>query len=293
MTIGRGRWATAFLIALLAHWFLVLALWEPKQSGAANMGVGGMDIAFGMAGGAPGASDVPPPQAETVEAAQVSPVEATELKHIDTAETVAPVEVPEVTAIEPPVADADAVAVPKAKPTVEKKVVPPKPAPPKQAKIVAPKPVADGNPDKQTATNETLSKQRRQASSIAGSAGKTGTQQSANVGNAESTSSGGRPGSANGYFAMLQAQLEAHKEYPSAARMRRNEGTAVLTFTISRNGEVDTAHITKSSGWSLLDTEVLNMIARASPLPPFPDDFRERQITLSVPIRFSLKGGAR
>lgn len=63
----------------------------------------------------------------------------------------------------------------------------------------------------------------------------------------------------------------------------------MLTFTIHRDGNVSTARVARSSGSSVLDKEVMNMIRRANPLPPFPDDFKEQQITLSVPVQFHLR----
>ena len=287
MTIERKHWLTAFLFALLAHGAFVLVLWKPAESGAANLGVGGINISFGTAGGAPGAAEVSAPETKTVEPTETKVETPPETIPDDPVETVEVTEPLEIEAVEPPTAET--VPVAEVKPKTETAKLPKKIEPPKLPKIVEPKPAPEAEPPKEIAEKEPEPAKPTQKASIAGSAGKSGTQQTANVGSGDSTSSGGRPGSSNNYFSLLQAWLERHKEYQAAARQRRNEGTAVLTFTISRDGNVSEAHVVKSSGSSLLDREVMSMIRRANPLPPFPDDFTEKQITLSVPVLFQLR----
>ena len=84
-------------------------------------------------------------------------------------------------------------------------------------------------------------------------------------------SGGGTPGAFVDYKAQLYAWLVKHKEYPRRARLRRQEGTAQLYFALDRNGQVLEYRIVASSGYKLLDEEVVSMIERASPLPPPPD----------------------
>ena len=47
--------------------------------------------------------------------------------------------------------------------------------------------------------------------------------------------------------------------------------------------------IARSSGYADLDNEVMAMIMRAEPLPPFPETMPQTRIDLTVPIRFSLR----
>lgn len=286
MKIRNRHWLVAFSAAVIAHLSLLLLFWTPAESGSVNLGVGGTEISFGMAGGAPGTAEVVPPPAETVEPQETqaeTPPETAPEPPVETAEAV---DIPEVEAVEP--IAAEVVPVKKVTPPLEKATVRKKPTPPKE--IQPPAPVAEPAP--RTApvseTTEVASKSDT-APSVAGSSGQSGTQKSANVGNAADTSSGGRPGSADSYYALLQAWLEKHKEYPSSARRRRNEGVAVLTFTMDKNGAVRNARVTKTSGFDLLDAEVIAMIKRATPLPPFPNDFTDQQMTVSVPVQFRIR----
>jgi protein TonB len=50
-----------------------------------------------------------------------------------------------------------------------------------------------------------------------------------------------------------------------------------------------THRIVQSSGYAALDDEVMAMIMRAEPLPPFPASMPQARRDLTVPIRFSLQ----
>jgi periplasmic protein TonB len=87
----------------------------------------------------------------------------------------------------------------------------------------------------------------------------------------------------------LMRQLQRAKRYPASAQAHKEEGTVLLSFSIDRNGHVLAHSIVRSSGHAALDNEVLDMIMRAQPLPPFPESMTQAQIDLTVPIRFSLR----
>ena len=88
---------------------------------------------------------------------------------------------------------------------------------------------------------------------------------------------------------LLLGRLQRAKRYPDGARSRREEGVASLTFSMSRDGQVLSARIARSSGSEELDAEVLAMVRRAEPLPAAPADVPGNPITLTVPVRFSLR----
>lgn len=87
----------------------------------------------------------------------------------------------------------------------------------------------------------------------------------------------------------LVRQLQRAKRYPTEAQSRNEQGVVLLSFSLDRNGRVLAHHIAKSSGYPALDAEVMAMIMRAQPLPPFPASMPQARIELTVPIRFSLK----
>jgi periplasmic protein TonB len=100
---------------------------------------------------------------------------------------------------------------------------------------------------------------------------------------------GGAPRIAPSWQTELVRRLEQYKRYPSDAQSRGVEGVVMLSFSVDRNGRVLAHEIVRSSGHSELDKEVVSMIERAQPLPPFPPSMPEEKLDLTVPIRFSLR----
>ena len=91
------------------------------------------------------------------------------------------------------------------------------------------------------------------------------------------------------YRDLLVAHLQRHKQYPAAARAAGETGTAVVSFSVDRSGRVLSRSLARSSGSSALDAEVMAMIARAQPMPPFPTAMTQSRLAFSVPIRFSTR----
>jgi protein TonB len=91
------------------------------------------------------------------------------------------------------------------------------------------------------------------------------------------------------YEFLLEAWLEKHKKYPRRAKLRNWQGTALLRFTIDRDGNVLDYRIEESSGHAVLDEEVEAMIRRAAPLPPAPAAVQSARLEFAVPVRFFLE----
>jgi protein TonB len=87
------------------------------------------------------------------------------------------------------------------------------------------------------------------------------------------------------YLRRLMAHIEAHKEYPRAARRRRIEGDVKVTFTLQPGGVV--GRLQAQGGHRLLSDAASQAVERALPMPPPPE-------TLVLPwevgftMRFSL-----
>jgi len=100
---------------------------------------------------------------------------------------------------------------------------------------------------------------------------------------------GGDPEARDSYMGRLRAWLERHKTYPRRAQRRRMEGTVLLYFMMDRTGRVLSYRLERSSGHAMLDEAVLDLIARAQPLPAMPASIPDRRLELVVPIRFELR----
>ena len=261
------HWMTAFVAATALHLGLALVVfWRSADGGAAAPGLGGIEIALGPSGGVSGGEERP--DQEAAEATETDPVEPAD----EPAEALVAEDSPEV-------------ARPETLPPVVEPVVP---SPPPED-TVAVEALATPPPPSRAAASVT-----RPAStpSLAGTAGRAGAAASPDAGSrANDTSAGGIAGAKADYAAILLAWLERHKEYPYRARARRQEGVVRLFIAVDRRGDVLDARIAGSAGHILLERAALDMLERARPLPPLPDDVRGERLELVVPVHFFINRG--
>ncbi len=89
----------------------------------------------------------------------------------------------------------------------------------------------------------------------------------------------------NAYLHLVAEHLARQKKYPEDARLRREQGTAMVAFTIDGGGKVMTVSVDRGSGLTSIDEEAQAMVRRASPFPAPPSNSRA---SFTVPIRFDL-----
>jgi len=181
-----------------------------------------------------------------------------------------------------------------------------KPPPPEAALEERPPPRSDPPPEPESRTVEAAPRSDAAASARtlperqadtgednamrSGTQGRTGSADAAAAGDAATgASGGGTPGVRQDYLAALQAWLNRHKEYPRRARLRRQEGTALLYFAIDRQGRVLDYGLRRGSGHKALDRAVIDMIERAAPLPEMPAGMARARLEVTVPVRFALR----
>lgn len=91
------------------------------------------------------------------------------------------------------------------------------------------------------------------------------------------------------YAILLKSWLQGHMHYPHEARLKGQQGTAVVTVVMTRDGRIKSKKLEQSSGFSTLDKEALEMVRRAAPLPPLPPEMTEMQLAVRIPVRFNIK----
>ncbi len=82
----------------------------------------------------------------------------------------------------------------------------------------------------------------------------------------------------------IRRAIEEELTYPPLARRRRLEGTVLAGFAIDERGVPYDIEIVRSSGFSILDEEVVEIIRRAAPFPYIPE-------RVEVPVSFRLVAG--
>ncbi|MCK5860043.1 energy transducer TonB [Abyssibacter sp.] len=97
---------------------------------------------------------------------------------------------------------------------------------------------------------------------------------------------------ASDYFTELQQWLAQFRDYPDSARRRGWEGVVELAFVIEPNGRVRGAYVARSSGFAILDNAAVEMLDRASPLPPVPAGLSDQALAITVPVGYHLNAVA-
>jgi protein TonB len=331
---SKTRWSAALTVALGLH-LAIAAAWlrSPPQSGAVQVGEGGIAAALGPSGAAPGAvATHPPPEMRAVEPEETAEIDPDAPSDAPTPETAA-MPLPEVPSspeaesasqIEPPVAATAAPEVPGVD-EIEPEVVaermpaatparpaePPDQTPPPEpaeaeiaeaapvepeallARTPAPTeqetPIAPPPKPRPPEHAETEPAEDQAAAALPGAGGEAGTKDVPDTGSGDDSAGGGAPGARADYLQALQVWLERHKVYPQNAIRRRQEGVVMLRFVMDREGRVIRHEISDSSGYRLLDLAVESLIERAQPLPALPPQMAGAELTLVVPINFTLE----
>lgn len=176
--------------------------------------------------------------------------------------------------IDPPVEQA-AVALPNTRPK-------PRPEPEQVVEKVEKKEPPPPEPKKKERKKE---QPRSEAANRAASQDATASNRNAATQSAQVPGSGSSVSPAK-WRSRLMAHLEKRKRYPAASRAKREEGVAHVSFTIDAGGNVLSARIARSSGFPDLDQAVLDMVRRASPVPPPPPG---ESHAITAPVRFNLR----
>jgi protein TonB len=95
--------------------------------------------------------------------------------------------------------------------------------------------------------------------------------------------------SAANYRAMLVAHLRRFQRWPAGAEARGENGTALVSFTLTRKGNVTGARLTKSTGYASLDQEALAWVQRAQPMPSFPAEIRDATMKFTAPLTWERR----
>jgi protein TonB len=91
------------------------------------------------------------------------------------------------------------------------------------------------------------------------------------------------------YASILLDWLGRHRDYPRAARLRRQEGMPRIGITLDTSGRILALTLVESSGFALLDEAALDMARRAAPFPPPQLPRGTDRATFIVPVQFALQ----
>jgi protein TonB len=90
------------------------------------------------------------------------------------------------------------------------------------------------------------------------------------------------------YQDLIATRIAKAKRYPEGALRRHTTGSGVVRVTIVSSGQVDGFELVQSTDSPILDEELQDMVERASPFPPFPEDLKRDSIAIVLPVAFQL-----
>lgn len=92
----------------------------------------------------------------------------------------------------------------------------------------------------------------------------------------------------NSYLEMVKLKIEKHKKYPDTARIRHIEGSVIIRFVITPEGDIRAAEVVKTSRYRSLDTAALKAVKDAAPFPKPPRRFFKGEVPFEITIVFEL-----
>jgi protein TonB len=90
------------------------------------------------------------------------------------------------------------------------------------------------------------------------------------------------------YFSGFRKQIELAWIYPGEAIRRGLQGTVLIEITIEKNGKVSKVRVVESSGYQLLDSNIISTIKTASPFAPLPKAWSKERLVVTGAFRYQL-----
>jgi TonB family protein len=90
------------------------------------------------------------------------------------------------------------------------------------------------------------------------------------------------------YYNDISARIDSNKRFPDFIKEPRRGETkdVAVAFTVFSDGMITGATVVKSSGNSFLDENAVQSIENLSPLPPFPVELKQTNVTFTTTIRY-------
>jgi protein TonB len=270
------RWTGSAIVIVAVHAGLIVAgiAWY-RSHPPAGTEIPAIMVDMAPAAAAPEVSpqDLPPgPEMEKAEApAEPPPPEPVPQQQVE--EQIAPT---------PPVEKPVVEAPPEQK-------IEPTPPPPEPAKVEPPKPVEKPLPPKPKPVRAEVKKKPSETPPAPRTTAAPRAERQAAAASAATAGAAAAAAALPSYRDRLAAHLQRYKEYPSDAKAAGKQGVAMLSFTVSRSGQVLGSRLAGSSGVAALDAETMAMIRRAQPLPSFPPEMTQASLSFTVPVRFSIR----
>jgi len=90
------------------------------------------------------------------------------------------------------------------------------------------------------------------------------------------------------YLLQIRRKIEGLWSYPAQALSQKQEGEAVIRFTIDAGGALNDYYVTSTSGNPVLDEGALAVVRAASPFAPLPAVFHLSRLHVTATFRYRM-----
>nr|AEQ20346.1 Gram-negative bacterial TonB protein [uncultured bacterium CSL1] len=109
-------------------------------------------------------------------------------------------------------------------------------------------------------------------------------------GHALGTSKSSKADALTRYEQAISSWVQRFKVYPDEARAQKLMGEVVVRVRIDRRGTIRYSVLESTTGHAVLDRAALEMVRRANPMPPVPDDYPAAELVeFLIPVSFRLQ----
>lgn len=91
------------------------------------------------------------------------------------------------------------------------------------------------------------------------------------------------------YLSKLISLIEKNKTYPNTAKRLNQSGKVLVSFIITKNGEIKNIKISGSSNFEKLDEAALNILKEIQNVGLIPEKLNKESWEITVPIVYQLK----
>ena len=93
-----------------------------------------------------------------------------------------------------------------------------------------------------------------------------------------------------GYFSSMRKAIELVWGYPSEAVRKQMQGIVELEFRVTKSGATDSIKILQSSGFKVLDRNIIKAIRSAQPFAPLPKSYGKEKLLVTASFHYVLSG---
>jgi periplasmic protein TonB len=93
----------------------------------------------------------------------------------------------------------------------------------------------------------------------------------------------------NEYLSKLRYLIEKNKIYPKSAKRLNQMGKVLITFQISKNGQIKNIRIVKDSSFQRLNDAAIEILTKLNTFEPIPEKLNKNSWEITVPIVYQIK----